>query len=391
MKRFDVLILGAGASGCYAAIHAAAAGLTVGLIEKNSQIGRKIMVSGGGRCNFTNLNAQAEHYLAQPPQFVLSALKRHSPQAVLAWFEAQGLQAEEKAAGQLFCRQKSRGVVAALERALWREKVAIFYDVNVSEVRHQEALFTVNQQFSAPYLVVATGGASYPKLGASTVALSIAKQFRIKNQAFKPALVPLQLAEPYSHLSGISSRVRVSCEQAPVFEDDLLFTHRGLSGPAILQISSYWHKGSALTIDCLPQLPEDAFVAAKTSASHLNLKQFLRQYLPQKWGETWATPLYEKRLAECKNEDLRAAEALWRRWTVQPTQSTGMAQAEVCTGGVACSELQPQSMACKRLPELYFIGEAVDVTGWLGGYNFQWAWSSAWLCAQDLIQKRFQT
>lgn len=388
MKPFDVIILGAGAAGCYCAIHAAERGLAVALIEKNAGIGAKIRISGGGRCNLTNLHIHPDAYLSQNPHFCRGALSRHTQHDFLAWLAAQGLSSTEKTLGQLFCEQKSRGLLAALEHRLNTADVALITDACASSITPQPSGWQVetNQgRYSAAQLVLATGGPSFPKLGASDSAIRLTKPLGIKNIPFSPALVPLLLHPAMPELAGISTAAAVSAPDAPTFCENLLFTHRGLSGPAILQISSYRSHG-AIAIDLLPDMPADFLHQAKRCGPRQRLAAILKQHLPAKLADHLAGDAHEP-LQHYSRTQLDALAARLKDWRPPISGTEGMAKAEVSTGGIDTRELNPRTMMVKKHAGLYAIGEAVDVAGWLGGYNFQWAWSSAWVCAQAL-QKR---
>lgn len=372
---WDALIIGAGAAGSYCALTAAGRGRRVALLEKNGQLGAKIRVSGGGRCNLTNLNLSSANYLSANPPFCRGALSRHRPEDFLDWLWAQGLDTEEKAPGQLFCRQKSRGLIAALEEALQRAGVTLFYHEAAERVVWADDHFLINDRHRARRLVVASGSPAYPKLGASDWALRLAKQFGIKNTPFTPALVPLLLPAPWPELSGLSTEVVGWTGPSPRYRDSLLFSHRGLSGPVILQLSSHWQRGAPLWLNFLPEGPPPLPPTA-------TLAKALTAVLPARLAATLAPE--PKPLAQWRKADLNAALARLQAWPFQPSGTEGMHKAEVCRGGIDTRELDPRTLAVKRFPALHFIGEAVDVTGELGGYNLQWAWSSGWVCGQAL-------
>lgn len=383
----DVLILGGGAAGLYCAIHAAARGRRVIVLEQNADIAQKIRVSGGGRCNLTNLDIRADAYLSHNPHFCRSALARHSQHDALAWFDAQGLDFAEKTLGQLFCVQRSRGVIDALRHACAEYGVMLSTATQLHSLHHDADHFiAVSNQgsFRAPQFVIASGGASFAKLGGSDIALRLAKQFALKSYPFRPALVPLTLAQPWPELAGNSCVVNAQTGNSPVFRDHLLFTHRGLSGPAILQISSYWHKGQPITLDFLPDAPRDDLLAHKQHSPQRLLYKHLQHHLPAAIVSALCRAYPNRALGEIRDQTLREVESHLRAHTLIPDGHEGMNKAEVCAGGIDTRELNPKTFAVKKVPGLYAIGEALDVTGWLGGYNFQWAWSSAWCCAQAL-------
>lgn len=388
-----VIIIGAGAAGIYAAIHAARRGVRVVLLEHNDHIGSKILVSGGGRCNVTNLNTRWDHFLSHNPHFCRGALSRHTPYDFLEFLGGLGLKTVEKAAGQLFCYERSRALVAALQEELRAAGVDLRLNTTVKALWADETGVGVETQagtLKAEKLVIATGAPSFPKLGATSFALSVAKQFGLANYPFCPALVPLLLPAEQSalcaKLAGVSVRVRVSVEDAPSFDDDLLFTHRGLSGPAVLQISSYWQKNQELVINFLPQSALDFLVVEKESNPRQLLFNVLKKGLPQSvvevLGAAWG--LKNQPLQQFSHAQLRAIAEQWQGFTVIPSGREGMNKAEVCTGGVDTREVNPKTFACHKVPRLHFIGECLDVTGHLGGYNLQWAWASGWSCAQFL-------
>lgn len=384
-EAFDVLIIGAGAAGCYCAIHAAERGLRVALIEKNPSIGAKIRVSGGGRCNLTNQEISAEHYLSENPDFCRSALHRHNQWQALAWFEAAGLHFEEKTLGQLFCVQRSRGVIASLQQALDRLGVTLITDARIQSLRAENDGYQLQSNqgdWLGRQCVIATGGPAWPKLGASAFALQIARQFHLPVLPFRPALVPLTLKQPLTALSGLSCEVIVSCAGSPSFRENLLFTHHGLSGPAILQISSYWRAGEAITVNFLPDEPADALYRAKQQTPQISAQQWLKQRLPKTLAQ-YLIP-NERPLQEYSHDALQALSGQLFARLIYPNGDEGLKKAEVCRGGVDTRCIDPRHFSVRSQTGLYFIGEALDVTGWLGGYNFQWAWSSAWCCAQAL-------
>ncbi|MDO5091588.1 MAG: aminoacetone oxidase family FAD-binding enzyme [Cardiobacteriaceae bacterium] len=386
----DILILGAGAAGLYCAIHAAARGRRVIVLEQNAHIAQKIRVSGGGRCNLTNLDIRPEAYLSHNPRFCRSALARHSQHDALAWFAAEGLTFAEKTLGQLFCEQKSRGVIAALENAALRHGVVLSTATRLEHLERDGDAFVAHSNqgiFRAEKFVIASGGPSFAKLGGSDIALRLARQFGLRSHPFRPALVPLTLNPAPSALAGASCTVRAQSGDSPVFREQLLFTHRGLSGPAILQISSYWQKGEAITLDFLPDQADDWLLQEKTQQPKRSLGNTLKTVLPAAIAQ-WLLQEQEddgsRALGQYRDAQLRALQARLHRWQTVPDGHEGMAKAEVSAGGIDTRDIDPKTFMGKPCPGLHAIGEALDVTGWLGGYNFQWAWSSAWCCAQGL-------
>lgn len=383
----DVLILGGGAAGLYCAVHAAERGRRVVVLEQNADIGQKIRISGGGRCNLTNLDIRPEAYVSHNPRFCRSALARHTQHDALAWFGAQGLTFAEKTLGQMFCEQRSRGVIDALRRAALDSGVTLATQTPLLTLQKTADGFiahTPHGDFSAQTFVMACGGASFPKLGGNDIALRLARQFGMQSYPFRPALVPLTLAEPWPHLAGTSCMVTAQSGTSPVFREQLLVTHRGLSGPAILQVSSYWQKGQAVIVDFLPDCAPDWLAGEKRRHPQKTLYGVLKAHLPAALITQLCAAYPNRALGEYRDQVLREAENRLREYVFVPSGHEGMAKAEVCTGGIDTREIDPKTFRCKRQEGLYVIGEALDVTGHLGGYNFQWAWSSAWCCAQFL-------
>ena len=378
-EQFDAIVLGAGAAGLFCAATAGQRGRRVLLLDHNDEVGRKILISGGGRCNFTNLHTDPERFLSANPHFAKSALSRYSPRDFLALIEAYGIAWHEKTLGQLFCDGSARQVVDLLLAECAKGGVTLRLGEPVGPVEHRGGAFHVGAA-GAPALVIATGGPSIPKLGATTRAYELARQFGLKVVEPRPALVPLTLGGDevlFRELSGVSAPVVAQCGKA-AFAEAALFTHRGLSGPAILQVSSYWRHGEAVGIDFLPAAAPGWLAAAKRAAP----RQLVRKLLGETLSERLATVLAERleidgELGQFSDKALAAAEATLRAWQFHPNGSEGFAKAEVTLGGISTAELSSQTMEARRMPGLYAIGEAVDVTGWLGGYNFQWAWASA--------------
>ncbi len=384
--RYDAIILGAGGAGLMAAATAAARGRCVLVIDHGDVPGRKILISGGGRCNFTNLGAgQADRFLSANPHFAKSALSRFTPQDFIARVDAAAIAWHEKTLGQLFCDGSARQIVTLLEDgcAAGPGRVDYGYGQPITDVAHGPAGFTVRtaaRAATAPALIIATGGPSIPKLGATGIAYDLARQFGLKVVEPRPALVPLTLGGAdllFRDLSGVATEV-VAFAGKTRFREAALFTHRGLSGPAILQISSYWRPGTAIGVDFLPG--EDAaalILAAKRATPRASLRALLAQHLPARLAEALADRIaLPGNLADVSDRALTAAGARLNHWSFTPNGSEGFAKAEVTVGGVATAGLAQQTMAARHLPGLHIIGEAVDVTGWLGGYNFQWAWAS---------------
>jgi predicted Rossmann fold flavoprotein len=403
-QRFDVVIVGAGAAGLFCAGVAAQRGLRVALIDHAPRLAEKIRISGGGRCNFTNLEAdRTERFLSEDPRFARHALRSYGPRRFVALLEAHGVRWHEKHRGQLFCDDSSEQVIEVLRGECDRGGVTWLRPCTVHEVsvgaqaggRFQ--LATDLGPLAAGALVVASGGLSIPKIGASDWGHRLAARFGLRVVEPRPALVPLtftaQAWQPFTELSGLALEVGVSVPGvagAPRFLEDLLFTHRGLSGPAVLQISSFWHAGEPLSIDLAPSLRiADALREARDGARQ-QLGTALAAIVPRRLAQAWLAdtcaggPPAERRLAELGNAALAALAARLHDWRVLPAGTEGWRKAEVTAGGVAVDELDPRTLQAHRMPGLHFIGEVVDVTGWLGGYNFQWAWASAWCTAQAL-------
>ena len=376
---YDAIILGAGAAGLFCAALAGQRGKRVLLLDHNDEPGRKILISGGGRCNFTNRHTAPERFLSANPHFAKSALSRFTPHEFVALIDAHGIAWHEKTLGQLFCDGSARQVVDLLLAECAKGGVTLQFGEDVGPVEHRDGAFHVAGA-SAPALVIATGGPSIPKLGASGLAYDLARQFGLKVVEPRPALVPLTLGGDevlFRELSGVSAPVVAKCGKA-AFAEAALFTHRGLSGPAILQVSSYWRRGEPVGIDFLPDHDVGWLSAAKRAAP----RQLVRKLLAETLSERLATVLAERlavdgELGQYGDKALNTADAALRNWQFNPNGSEGFAKAEVTVGGISTAELSSQTMEARRVPGLYAIGEAVDVTGWLGGYNFQWAWASA--------------
>ena len=377
MSHYDAIILGAGAAGLFCAATAGQRGKRVLLIDHNDEPGRKILISGGGRCNFTNLHTAPDRYLSANPHFAKSALSRYTPRDFLSLVEAYGVAWHEKTLGQLFCDGSARQIVAMLVEECAKGGVEIRYGVAAGEVEHRDGRFHLGGA-SAPALVIATGGPSIPKLGATSYAYDLARRFGLKVVQPRPALVPLTLAGEdvlFRELSGVSAEVVAKCGKA-AFREAALFTHRGLSGPAILQVSSYWQRGEEVRIDFLPDAPRGWLLDAKRAQPRASLRRVLP--LPERLSTTLAERLdLAAELGNLPDKALRSAEERLHDWRFHPNGSEGFAKAEVTAGGIDTAGLSSRTMEAAKVPGLYAIGEAVDVTGWLGGYNFQWAWASA--------------
>lgn len=380
-EEFDAIVLGAGAAGLMCAARAGQRGRRVLLLERAATPDKKILISGGGRCNFTNIGAGPANYLSANPHFAKSALARYTARDFLALVESHGIAWHEKTLGQLFCDGSAKQIVAMLLEECAKGEVDLRCGEEIASVE-QAGGFTVTTpsgRFRAPSLVIATGGPSIPKMGASGYAYDLARQFGLKVVEPRPALVPLTLGGEevlFRDISGVSAAVVTSAGKAR-FAEAALFTHRGLSGPAILQASSYWRPGEPLFVDFLPDESGDFLLDAKRAAPRSTLRAWLRERLPARLADILAERLgLEVEFGNAPDKALRGAGERLKRWTFQPNGTEGFAKAEVTVGGIATAELSSKTMEARRVPGLYAIGEAVDVTGWLGGYNFQWAWAS---------------
>ncbi len=387
---YDAIILGAGGAGLMCAGVAGQRGRRVLLIDHNDAIGAKILISGGGRCNFTNLGIAADRFLSANPHFARSALSRYTAQDFIAMVDRYGIAWHEKTLGQLFCDGSARQIVAMLADECAAGGVEMALGAPVGAISHADGRFTVQhgaRTSSAPQLVIATGGPSIPKLGATGFAYMLARQFGLKVVEPRPALVPLTLGGDdvlFRELSGVSAPVIARFGKA-AFREGALFTHKGLSGPAILQISSYWRHGQPIMIDMLPDHAPDWLVAAKRAKPRMTVQAALSAALPARLAEALAGRLgLAGELANLSDRALADAGRTLANWPFTPNGTEGLAKAEVTIGGIATDGLSQQTMEARKVPGLYAIGEAVDVTGWLGGYNFQWAWSSGWAAGQAL-------
>jgi len=385
-QHYDAIILGAGAAGLMCAAVAGQRGRRVLVIDHAPEAGRKILISGGGRCNFTNLGCAPDRFLSHNPHFAKSALSRYTPHDFLALVERHRIAWHEKTLGQLFCDGSARQIVAMLLDECARGGVTVACNTTIGAVEHADGRFRVGAA-SAPALVIATGGPSIPKMGATGFAYDLARRFGLKVVQPRPALVPLTLAGEdalFRDLSGVSARVIARCGKA-AFAENALFTHRGLSGPAILQISSYWQHGQPVDIAFLPDRAPGWLIAAKAASPRQPLRRVLRDALPERLADVLCDRLdIAQELGATPDRRLQAAEAQLAAWRFMPNGSEGYAKAEVTAGGIATAELSSKTMAARRVPGLHAIGEAVDVTGWLGGYNFQWAWASGWAAGQEI-------
>ena len=403
--QFDVIIIGAGAAGMMCAAQAGARGRSVLLIDHAEKLGERIRISGGGRCNFTNRTVSADNYLSQNPHFCRSALARFTQWDFIALLDKRRIPYHEREHGQLFCDDSAEDIIAMLRDACADAGVRWAMPCAVKEIRRVEpqgertarfAVDTEKGRFFGHSLVVATGGLAIPKIGASPLGYRLAEQFGLPVVPPKPALVPLALApevlEPIKPLAG-STLDAVAQFDAGQFRENVLITHRGLSGPAILQVSSYWQmqeyqqgKKRPLEINLLPGLNVDAWLAEHRQGRML-LPNLLAEHLPRRFAHEWCAlqggdKLLKRPMSELANRDLDAIARALRGWELMPAGTLGFAKAEVTLGGVSTDALSSKTLEAKAVPGLHFIGEVIDVTGWLGGYNFQWAWSSGWVAGQ---------
>jgi predicted Rossmann fold flavoprotein len=385
---FDVIVLGAGAAGLMTALTAGQRGRRVVVLDHAAEAGRKILISGGGRCNFTNLDTDAGRFLSGNPHFAKSALARFGPSDVLALIERHGIAWHEKTLGQLFCDGSARAVVEMLLAECAAGGVDVRLSHRITDVARGDgyAVSTDNGLFRAPSLVLATGGLSIPKMGATGLSHAVARQFGLRVTPTLPALVPLTVAEAtpgatgtgwVRDLAGVSLDVVVRCGTAR-FREAMLFTHRGLSGPAILQISSYWETGREVSVDLLPgQHAGEVLRAAKRQRPRVEGRTMLGGLLPQRLAQAMAMHhLPEGRVGDMPDAVLNRLGQVLGQWCLTPAGTEGFAKAEVTRGGIDTRDLSSRTMEARMVPGLYAVGEAVDVTGWLGGYNFQWAWAS---------------
>jgi predicted Rossmann fold flavoprotein len=391
MESFDVVIVGAGAAGLMCAMMAGNRGRRVLLLEHNDQAGAKILISGGGRCNFTNLEIVPERFLSANPHFCKSALSRYTQHDYIALVERHRIRYHEKTLGQLFCDGSAREILAMLLEECAAARVDLRTRHRVTEVTRADRfrIETNKGSFDAPVLVVATGGLSIPKMGASGFAYEIARRFNLQVIEPRPGLVPLKVTgetlELCKTLTGVSVDAIASCGRHS-FRENILFTHRGLSGPAILQISSYWREGETISLNLAPSLDIERFLAdRKRARPKAELKTVLAEVLPTRLGHALASDAASNLpVANIPDRDLLELANRLKRWQLKPAGSEGWPKAEVTVCGIDTAALSSKTMEVRAVPGLFAIGEAVDVTGWLGGYNFQWAWSSGW-CAGNAV------
>lgn len=389
MSQYDVIVIGAGGAGLMCALQAAARGRRVLALDHASKIGKKILISGGGRCNFTNLHASPANFVSRNPHFCKSALARFTPEDFVQMVKDHGIPFHEKKLGQLFCDRSARDIVAMLVQDCEKAGVTFQLDCQVQAVTKPDRflLDTSRGRFSCESLVIATGGPSVPDTGATDFGYGIARQFGLALVEPTPALVGLTWNESdlrsFGDLAGVSAETVITCHRAS-FRENILFTHRGLSGPAILQASLYWTQGDQLTINLSPDFDLDTWLLeAKRQGEKAELKTLLASRLPKRLADKCCDLYFpSKPLVQLADKALASFAERLHRWIVTPSGTEGFKKAEVTRGGVDTGSLSSQSMEAKQVPGLYFIGEVVDVTGQLGGYNFQWAWASGWAAGQ---------
>ena len=388
MSQWDVIVIGAGAAGMMCAIEAGRRGRRVLVVERNTKPGEKIRISGGGRCNFTNIHAGANTYLSENPKFALSAMSRYTPRDFIKLVDRHRIGWHDKGAGQLFCDHFAQQIVDMLIDEMRDAGVTLRLGVETGAIERTDDGYTLETDGgpqTAEAVVVATGGKSIPKMGATPYGYHVAEQFGLRIVETRPALVPLtfdpDFLKVYGALSGVSLPAIVTCGKTS-FEEDLLFTHRGLSGPAILQISSFWREGQEIRIDMMPKRDALALLkAAKVGPGKREAVGVLSEWMPHRLAQVIAAE-FPGRVGEMKDKTLSALADRLKDWRIKPTGSEGYRTAEVTLGGIDTRDLDAKSLQARSVPGLYFIGEVVDVTGWLGGYNFQWAWASGWAAGQ---------
>jgi predicted Rossmann fold flavoprotein len=392
VHKFDALVLGAGAAGLLCAIEAGIRGRRVAVLERSERAGKKILISGGGRCNFTNIHCTAENFLSANAHFVKSALARYTPADFIALVEKHRIPYHEKTLGQLFCDRSAQDILDVLEGEGKAAGVQVFLKTNIQEVSRttEFVAHTESDEFRAPVLVVATGGLSIPKMGATAFGFDLARQFGLKIRPTRPALVPLLLAEDdlkqYGDLAGVSADVNVTTEGSDpgtfrTFREKMLITHRGLSGPAILQISSYWRPGKPISIDLAPDRDVTAAIRDAQVRNMAAARSAFQGVLPKRFATRWLD-LHPPDV--WTNAALAKLERLVHEWSLEPSGTEGYEKAEVTAGGVDTDDLSSKTMESNKVPGLFFIGEVVDVTGHLGGFNFQWAWASGAAAGRSL-------
>ncbi len=382
--NYDVIIIGAGAAGLMCAIEAGKRGKKVLLLEHADKPGKKILISGGGRCNFTNLDVKPENFISNNPHFCKSALARYTPQNFISLVEKFGIQYHEKKLGQLFCNGSAKEIVQMLlnECSLYGVEIKLKCTVTETNKDDKFSINTTIGSFKSESLVMATGGISIPQMGATDFGYKIAKQFGINITKTVPGLVPFVLGNnDYSELSGLSVDSIVSCNNVN-FRENILFTHKGVSGPALLQISNYWNKGDEITIDLLPGI-DIINIIEEHKPNKTELVNVLAKFFPKRFAEKWCMLNFPtKPVNRLNDKQTETISSQLHNWVIIPKDTEGFGKAEVTKGGIDTNELSSKTLEAKKVPGLYFIGEVVDVTGWLGGYNFQWAWSSGYAAGQ---------
>ena len=389
MIKKDVIIIGAGASGMMCAIESGKRGRSVLVMDHADKIGKKIRISGGGRCNFTNINTDSTNFISNNPHFCKSALSRFAPCDFIALLEKHGVKYEEREAGQLFCTGSSEEITRMLEKESKDAGVEIILNCHILEVKKEDSFIvsTDNGIFESGSLVIATGALSYPQIGASGIGHNIARQFGLKITEVKPALVPFIFSRKdssiFRELSGISIDGAIKCNKKE-FRGSILFTHRGLSGPAILQVSSYWKDGDTIIIDLLPGIDIfGIFIERQLNKSRIDMHNLLSEYLPSRLSKIWcALNIQSKPVNQYNEKELKNIAHQVHNWEIKPDTTEDFKTAEATLGGVDTNELSSKTMGSKKVKGLYFTGEVIDVTGQLGGYNLHWAWASGFVAGQ---------
>ena len=391
-NQFDVIVVGAGAAGLMCSMEAGKRSKSVCLIEHTSKIAEKIRISGGGKCNFTNLHSDNNNFLSKNKHFCKSAFAKYTQSDFINLINKHGIEFHEKKLGQLFCNNSSREIIDMLVSECEKQKVTINLDTKINTITKNTNNYVLNTnkgEFYSPSIVIATGGLSIPKIGATDFGYKIAKQFNLKVTKLYPALVPLifedEILEFCKSLAGVSLNASVKINKS-VFDEGLIFTHRGLSGPSILQISSYWKQGETITIDLLPKYKIDNILRdRRIETPKQSISKVLSDFLPNRLAMAICNKLkINSKVAEISNENIKKIVNLVNNWNVIPTGSEGYKTAEVTLGGIDTNEISSSTMECKKYRGLYFIGEVIDVTGHLGGHNFQWAWSSGYVAGQNV-------
>ncbi|GMN89258.1 BaiN/RdsA family NAD(P)/FAD-dependent oxidoreductase [Francisella sciaenopsi] len=390
IKNYDVIIIGAGAAGLMCAIEAAKRGRNVLVLDHANKVGKKILMSGGGRCNFTNYNIAADRYLADNQHFMKSALSRYTQWDFISLVSEYNIPYHEKTLGQLFCDNKAKDIVNMLLDECQKYQAKIQLYTTIDDITKKEDVFYITTsagKYICQSLVIATGGLSIPTMGATGFGYKIAKKFGLRINPQRAGLVPFifnsEDQQKFGQLRGVSTYCRVTNNRAS-FDENILFTHKGLSGPAILQISSYWHSGESIEINLSPNVNISDFLTSKKElGSKVILKNTLSELLPKNLISTFfENQLLEKRICDLSAEQINKIHQQLHQWIVYPQTTEGYRTAEVTLGGISCDEISSKTLEANKVKGLYFIGEVIDVTGWLGGYNFQWAWASGWASGQ---------